>query len=74
MNMFIDLFFGAEGPVLEEDLDFAAALGGVISGTDSKKKKIAKKATSSTFISVTHLSIYVTINKMFVCLFRICRS
>lgn len=52
--MYIGLIFGAEGPVLEEDLDFAAALGCVMSGTNSKKKKTAKKATSSTFISVTH--------------------
>lgn len=52
--MFIDWSFGTEGLVLAEDLDFAAALGGVMSGTDSKKKKTAKKATSSKFISVTH--------------------
>lgn len=52
--MLIDFFFVAEGPVLEEDLGFAAALGGFMSVTDSKKKKTAKKETSSTFMSVTH--------------------
>lgn len=53
--MFTDLFFGAEGPVLEENLGFAAALAAVISDTDSKKKKkTAKKAASGTFIFVTN--------------------
>uniref|UniRef100_H3DQ38 Helicase like transcription factor n=1 Tax=Tetraodon nigroviridis TaxID=99883 RepID=H3DQ38_TETNG len=43
----ISLFYMiAEGPVLEEDLGFAAALGGFMSVTDSKKKKTAKKETS----------------------------
>lgn len=52
--MFTDLFFGAEGPVLEENLGFAAALAAVISDTDSKKKKTAKKAASGTFTFVTN--------------------
>ncbi|XP_038585569.1 helicase-like transcription factor isoform X2 [Micropterus salmoides] len=34
-----------DAPVLLEDLDFAAALGGSASDTSSKKKKTAKKAT-----------------------------
>ncbi|XP_044079838.1 helicase-like transcription factor isoform X2 [Siniperca chuatsi] len=34
-----------EAPILLEDLDFAAALGGSASDTGSKKKKTAKKAT-----------------------------
>lgn len=50
----MDIVFGAEAPVLEEDLDFAAALGGSVSGTDSKKKKTAKNSMSSMFISATH--------------------
>ncbi|XP_035529657.1 helicase-like transcription factor [Morone saxatilis] len=36
-----------EAPVFMEDLDFAAALGGSASDISSKKKKIAKKATST---------------------------
>eukprot|EP00064_Thunnus_orientalis_P014794 superscaffoldBa00002629_g14841 len=36
-----------EGPVLLEDLDFAAALGGSTSDTSSKKKKTDKKAAPS---------------------------
>uniref|UniRef100_A0AAX7SWA6 Helicase-like transcription factor n=1 Tax=Astatotilapia calliptera TaxID=8154 RepID=A0AAX7SWA6_ASTCA len=42
----IDLYaLGAEGSVLFEDLDFAAALSGSTSGTGSKKKKTDKKSS-----------------------------
>ncbi|CAG13358.1 unnamed protein product [Tetraodon nigroviridis] len=44
-----------KGPVLEEDLGFAAALGGFMSVTDSKKKKTAKKETSK-FVGVESAS------------------
>lgn len=39
-----------EAPVLLEDLDFAAALGGSASDTGSKKKKTAKKAASTSSV------------------------
>ncbi|KAM9341379.1 helicase-like transcription factor [Symphorus nematophorus] len=39
-----------EAPVLLEDLDFAAALGGSASDTVSKKKKTAKKATPTSSV------------------------
>lgn len=48
-SLIVYIFFGGEAPVLEEDLDLAAALGGSM----SKKKKMTKKATCSMFISVT---------------------
>lgn len=48
-SLIVHIFFGGEAPVLEEDLDFAAALGGSM----SKKKKTTKKATCSMFTSVT---------------------
>lgn len=55
INMFTDLCFDAEGPVLEENLGFAAALAATISVTDSKKKKkTAKQAASGMFIFVTN--------------------
>lgn len=37
----------AEARVLQEDLDFAAALGGFASDSGFKKKKTSKKATPS---------------------------
>lgn len=39
--------YRAEAPLLLEDLDFAAALGGSASDTGLKKKKTAKKATKA---------------------------
>lgn len=68
MSKIIDLCaLGAEGSVLFEDLDFAAALSGSTSDTGSKKKKTDKKSslTQSEFQQCIFIECF-----MFIFLFK----